>query len=147
MSIRDSPVSTEADEMHAPNTSLEHSRQTLKHMEEDGDGGTVKIDSAKNIDKQSTIDSEERYAEDIHTGHVSSVLFVCMTFILGVVGILFLSPVILLVNNKEQLVNDLMFATAIRKNKRGRPQLTFPKMLKKDTGLSIQELKEHMADR
>jgi len=107
MSIRDSPVSTEADDMHAPNTSLEHSQHSLKHMEEDGDGGRVKVDSTKKTDKKSTIDSEERYAEEIHTGHVSSVLFVCVTFILGVVGILFLSPVVLLVNNKEQLVNDL----------------------------------------
>ena len=45
------------------------------------------------------------------------------------------------------LVKKLMFATTSGKKKRGRPMLTYPRMLMRDTDLKITELKDVMAER
>ena len=84
---------------------LTESRDMLKKLE--SQGGNVKVVREEQIDSKKKIDSEERFSEHIRTGHVSSVLFICTVFVLAVGGILFMSPMILMVNNKEQLVNDL----------------------------------------
>lgn len=84
---------------------LTESRDMLKKLE--SQGGNVKVVRDEQIDSKKKIDSEERFLEHIRTGHVSSVLFICTVFVLAVGGILFMSPMILMVNNKEQLVNDL----------------------------------------
>ncbi len=52
-------------------------------------------------------DTEERYTRQLRRGAKSSTLFVCTLFIVAIVGLFFVSPMILLINNKEQLVNDL----------------------------------------
>lgn len=97
---------TREDDTPASN-SLERSQQSLRQLETQGDGGEVRVSHTEEEKRHTHIDSEERYTQQVHTGHVGSVLFMCVAFLLGVVGILFMSPTILLINNKEQLVNDL----------------------------------------
>lgn len=85
---------------------LTEATDTLKRLERQG-GGSVKVEHTEDVDTKKHIDTEERYAERLHTGHVSSLLFVCVMFVIAVGAILFMSPMILLVNNKEQISNDL----------------------------------------
>lgn len=98
---RKSPNESEPDK-----SDLQEAHDTLKKLETQSGGSTkVKIDADEN--RKRHIDTEEEYAQKIHTGHASSVLFVCAIFVLSIIGLLFMSPMVLLVNNKEQLVNDL----------------------------------------
>lgn len=78
----------------------------LKRLERQS-GGSIHVSHEEETDSKKTIDTEEAYAQQVHTGHVGSVLFVCVTFMIAVAALLFISPITLLVNNKEQLVNDL----------------------------------------
>ena len=98
------PVSTRKPD-EPRNDELTESRDMLKKLE--SQGGSAKVTQEEQVDSKKKIDSEERFAEHIRTGHVSSVLFICTVFILAVTGILFMSPMVLMINNKEQLVNDL----------------------------------------
>lgn len=85
---------------------LQEAHDTLKKLETQS-GGTVKAKAETDEHHKRHIDTEEQYAQKIHTGHIGSVLFICVAFMLSVIGLLFISPMILLINNKEQLVNDL----------------------------------------
>lgn len=86
---------------------LSESQSMLKRLESSGTGGTTTVTHKEEIEKKTHVDTETHYTEKVHTGHVSSVLFVCAVFILAVTGILFISPMVLLINDKEQLTNDL----------------------------------------
>ena len=86
---------------------LSEAQTMLKRLESSGTGGTVAVRHEEETEKKTHIDTETRYTEKVHTGHASSVLFICTMFILAVTGILFISPMVLLINNKEQLTNDL----------------------------------------
>lgn len=80
--------------------------QTLKRLETQAGGlARVKIDTEET--RKHHIDEEEHFKYKLSKKGISSVLFVCAMFFLGVVGLLFVSPMVLLINNKEQLVNDL----------------------------------------
>lgn len=85
---------------------LEESQGLLSQLERQP-GGTLKATRDTETDTKKHIDSEERFTEQIHTGHVGSVLFICTMFVVAVSAILFMSPMLLLINNKEQLSNDL----------------------------------------
>lgn len=85
---------------------LTEAHETLKKLEVQS-GGSVDIKHDEELHRKRKIDTEEQYAQSVRTGSKSSVLFVCTTFLIVVTGLFFVSPMILLVNNKEQLVNDL----------------------------------------
>lgn len=83
----------------------EQSTAKLKQLEESG--GSVRAKRTVETDTKKHIDTEERYSEKIHKGHIGSVLFICTIFIVAVSAIFLISPMIVLINNKEQLSNDL----------------------------------------
>lgn len=94
------------DETKGSDAHLEESQNVLRQLEHQS-GGKVKVTRDQTVDSKKHIDTEERFMEQIHTGHVSSVLFICVMFVVAVSAIMFMSPMLLLINNKEQLSNDL----------------------------------------
>lgn len=94
------------DERKDTSAHLDESQSELQQLERQP-GGEVKVTRDETTDSKKHIDIEEQFVEQVHTGHVSSVLFVCAMFIVAVSAIMFMSPMLLLINNKEQLSNDL----------------------------------------
>ena len=90
---------------HSSETEIEHKTEKVRDLEQNG--GSVRAEKTTEVDTKKKLDVEERYVEKIHKGHVGSVLFVCTLFIVGVAAIFLAAPMVVLINNKEQLTNDL----------------------------------------
>ena len=69
--------------------------------------GHVEIDHEETQEKKSEIDSTQRFSERIKLRHIAPIFFVCTVFLVSLGALLFISPMLVLVNNKEQLTNDL----------------------------------------
>lgn len=77
----------------------------LKQLEQTA--GSAKVTASSERDTHSHVDTAERFTDKIRARHVAPILFVCTTFVLAVASLMLLSPMLLLINNKEQLTNDL----------------------------------------
>lgn len=70
-------------------------------------GGQVKIDHEETLSRRKLIDTKDRFTERVKLRHVTPIASVITLFVVAVGMLFFVSPMLVLVNNKEQLVNDL----------------------------------------
>lgn len=71
------------------------------------DGGSVKVDHQEQVDKRVAVETTEQFDGKMKLRYTAPIATVIGVFILAVGALFFVSPMLVLINNKEQLVNDL----------------------------------------
>lgn len=106
MAKKSSAIREKDSRLEAPEEDLQEAQQTLKKMEAQS-GGSARIKVDTDEQRKHHIDEQEYFKNKVTKGGAGSVLFICTAFLVAVIGLMFVSPMVLLINNKEQLVNDL----------------------------------------